>query len=126
MARLCCVVGLAGLLAMVLAVEPILVIIGAGLTGFCVSIIFPLAVTAAAAREGPAAVNVAALSLLSFSGFLIGPPMIGFVAEVGGLRIGMATLLLAAVMSLVLSGEVRPRKATSTPVPPKEGSREAA
>lgn len=126
MARLCCVIGLVGLLAMVLAVEPILVIIGAGLTGFGVSIVFPLAVTAAASREGPAAVNVAALSLLSFSGFLIGPPMIGFVAEVGGLRIGMATLLLAAVMSLVLSGEVRPRQPASTPVPAKDAAREVA
>jgi MFS family permease len=126
MARICCAVGLVGLLAMVLAVEPVLVIIGAGLTGFGVSIVFPLAVTAAASREGSAAVNVAALSLLSFSGFLIGPPMVGFVAEVGGLRFGMATLLLAAVMSLVLSGEVRPRKPSSTAVPAKDAVREAA
>ncbi len=126
MARICCAIGLVGLLAMVLAVEPVLVIIGAGLTGFGVSIVFPLAVTAAASREGSAAVNVAALSLLSFSGFLIGPPMVGFAAEVGGLRLGMATLLLAAVMSLVLSGEVRPRKPASTAVPAKDAAREAA
>jgi MFS family permease len=126
MARVCCAIGLVGLLAMVLAVEPILVIIGAGLTGFGVSIVFPLAVTAAASREGSPAVNVAALSLLSFSGFLLGPPMIGFVAEVGGLRLGMATLLLAGGMSLWLSGEVRPRKAGSTPVPAKEAVTEAA
>ena len=126
MARFCCAVGLVGLLAMVLAVEPILVIIGAGLTGFGVSIVFPLAVTAAASREGSAAVNVAALSLLSFSGFLIGPPMVGFVAELGGLRVGMAMLLLAAMMSLLLSGEVRPRKPASTAVPAKDVAREAA
>jgi MFS family permease len=126
MARVCCGVGLIGLLAMVFAVEPVLVIIGAGLTGFGVSIIFPLAVTAAASREGPAAVNVAALSLLSFSGFLIGPPVIGFVAEIGGLRLGMATLLLAAIMSLLLSGEVRPRKASSTAAPAKSAARELA
>jgi MFS family permease len=126
MARVCCAIGLVGLLAMVLAVEPVLVIIGAGLTGFGVSIVFPLAVTAAASREGSPAVNVAALSLLSFSGFLLGPPMIGFVAEVGGLRLGMATLLLAGGMSLWLSGEVRPRKPGSTPVPSKDVAVEAA
>jgi MFS family permease len=118
MARICCSIGLVGLLAMVFAVEPILVIIGAGLTGFGVSIVFPLAVTAAASREGSAAANVAALSLLSFTGFLIGPPMVGFAAELGGLRIGMATLLGAAVMSLLLSGQVRARKVANTQASP--------
>ncbi|WP_201404008.1 MFS transporter [Kaistia sp. 32K] len=124
MARVCCTVALAGLLVMVLAVDPFMVIVGAAATGFGVSIVFPLAVTAAASREGPPAVNVAALSLLSFSGFLLGPPMVGFVAQFGGYRMGMATLLLAAVMSLWLSGEVRPRKLGSTKVP--AGKRAAA
>ena len=110
MARTCCVVGLAGLIAMVAAVEPILVIAGAAATGFGVSIIFPLAVTAAAARDGSPAVNVAALSLLSFSGFLVGPPVIGFVAEFLGLRAGMATLLIAGAMSLFLAGEVAAKR----------------
>ncbi|WP_336799908.1 MFS transporter [Kaistia sp. MMO-174] len=126
MARVCCAVALAGLLVMVLAVDPFMVIIGAAATGFGVSIVFPLAVTAAASREGPPAVNVAALSLLSFSGFLLGPPMVGFVAQVGGYRLGMATLLLAAGMSLWLSGEVRPRKPGSTPVAAKDGVRDTA
>jgi len=126
MARVCCAVGLAGLLVLVLAVNPLMVIIGAAATGFGVSIVFPLAVTAAASREGSPAVNVAALSLLSFSGFLLGPPMIGFVAEVGGLRLGMATLLLAAGMSLWLSGEVRPKTAGSRPVPAKDAVRDTA
>jgi MFS family permease len=110
MARVCCTIGVAGILAMVLAPTPTLVIIGAAAAGFGVSIVFPLAVTAAASRDGSSAVNVAALSLLSFSGFLVGPPMIGFVTEFFGLRIGLATLLLAAGMSLALAGEVRVRR----------------
>ncbi len=110
MARVCCAIGVAGILAMVLAPSPTLVIIGAAAAGFGVSIVFPLAVTAAASRDGSSAVNVAALSLLSFSGFLVGPPMIGFVTEFFGLRIGLATLLLAAGMSLALAGEVRVRR----------------
>lgn len=109
-ARFCCAVGLAGLAAMVLAVEPVMVIAGAAAAGFGVSIVFPLAVTAAAARDGSPAVNVAALSLLSFSGFMVGPPVIGFVAEYFGLRTGLATLLIAAGMSLALAGEVRVRR----------------
>lgn len=112
MARLCCLIGLAGLIAMVLAQDSLMVIIGAAMGGFGVSIIFPLAVTAAAQREGSAAVNVAALALLSFSGFLVGPPVIGFVTEFFGLRIGLATLLIPAAMSLVLAGEVGPRRRT--------------
>jgi len=126
MARVCCTVALVGLLVMVFAINPFMVIVGAAATGFGVSIVFPLAVTAAASREGPPAVNVAALSLLSFSGFLLGPPMVGFVAQVGGYRMGMATLLLATLMSLLLSGEVRPRKPASTPVPAKDGVRDTA
>jgi len=125
MARVCCTVALAGLVVMVFAVNPFMVIAGAAATGFGVSIVFPLAVTAAASREGPAAVNVAALALLSFSGFLLGPPMVGFVAQIGGYRMGMATLLLAVIMSLWLSGEVRPRKPGSTPVPPKVAVKDA-
>lgn len=109
MARVCCSVGLVGLLLMVLAVNPLMVIVGAGAAGFGVSIIFPLAVTAAASRGGSPAVNVAALSLLSFTGFLIGPPVIGFVTEFAGLRVGIGTLLIAALASLLLSGQVRVR-----------------
>ncbi len=116
LARCCCLIGLAGLLAVVLATGPLMVVLGAAAAGFGVSIVFPLAVTAAAAREGSPAVNVAALSLLSFSGFMVGPPVIGFVAEVFGLRLGLATLLLAAGMSLLLAGEVRVRpKRTAEP-----------
>ncbi|MFI5410556.1 MFS transporter [Kaistia sp. UC242_56] len=126
MGRVCCTVALAGLLVMVFAVNPFMVIAGAAATGFGVSIVFPLAVTAAASREGPPAVNVAALSLLSFSGFLLGPPMVGFVAQFGGYRMGMATLLLATLMSLVLSGEVRPRKPASKRIPAEDGARDTA
>lgn len=109
MARLCCAFGLAGLALMIFATSTAMVIAGAAAAGFGVSIIFPLAVTAAAGRGGSAAVNVAALSLLSFTGFLIGPPIIGFVTEVFGLRVGMGFLLLPALMSLLLAGEVRVR-----------------
>ncbi|MBB3929556.1 MFS family permease [Kaistia hirudinis] len=109
MARVCCAFGLAGLAMMIFATSTAMVIAGAAAAGFGVSIIFPLAVTAAAGRGGSAAVNVAALSLLSFTGFLIGPPIIGFVTEVFGLRVGMGFLLLPALMSLVLAGEVRVR-----------------
>lgn len=106
-ARVCCAFGLAGLALMIFATSAAMVIAGAACAGFGVSIIFPLAVTAAAGREGSPAVNVAALSLLSFTGFLIGPPIIGFVTELFGLRAGMGFLLVPALMSLMLAGEVR-------------------
>ncbi|MCX5493965.1 MFS transporter [Kaistia dalseonensis] len=126
MARICCLIGLAGIAAMVLAVDPMMVIIGAAAGGFGVSIIFPLAVTAAAARGGSPAVNVSALSLLSFTGFLVGPPVIGFVAQFAGLRFGIATLLLAAGMSLLLSGQVRVRRPAEIVEDAPVGQREAA
>jgi len=118
MARVCCSIGVFGLVLMVFAVNPAMVIAGAAAGGFGVSIVFPLAVTAAASRDGSAAVNVAALSLLSFTGFLIGPPLIGFVTEIAGLRVAFGTLLVPALLSLVLSGQVRvpPRTLSETTI----------
>ncbi len=110
-ARLCSAVAVAGVAAMVASPYVWLVVAGAAATGFGVSVAFPLAVSSAASREGRPGVNVAALSILSFSGFLIGPPVIGFVAHFSGFRFGLATLLIPAVASLLLAGEVRVRRA---------------
>ena len=51
------------------------------------SAIFPLAMSAAAQRtDRSSAINVAALAQISFVAFLLGPPLLGFVAEHYGIR----------------------------------------
>ncbi|MFM8823687.1 MAG: MFS transporter, partial [Limnohabitans sp.] len=57
-------------------------LLGFALMGIGTSAIFPLAMSAAAQRtDRPASVNVAALAQTSFVIFLIGPPLLGGVAE---------------------------------------------
>ena len=90
------------------------------------SVAVPLAVSAAASRgDRPASVNVAALSLISFSGFLFEPPVVGFGAEwSGSLRIGIAMLIPAAIVSILLAGHVR--RTVKVPAPPNPLSELAA
>ena len=125
-ARSCGVIGLAGLVALVTAPVFPQALAGLAAIGLGVSVAVPLAVSAAASRgDRPASVNVAALSLVSFSGFLVEPPLVGFGAEWGGsLRIGLALLIPAIVVSIFLAGHVR--RSVKTTVPPNPLSELAA
>lgn len=111
LARLCLIFAVGGMLLVVTAPVPALVYLGLASVGLGVSVGFPLAVTASAdLGDRPAAENVAILSFIALLGFLIGPPMIGFVAEVLGLRSGLATLLPPLVVSILLAGLLGRRK----------------
>ena len=109
-ARACGVLAVAGVVLTALAGSLIVAMIGFVAMGLGVSIGFPLAVSAAAARgDRPAATNVAGVALFAYSSSLVGPTMVGFVADAAGLRIGFATVLPLIVLSTVLAGQLRPR-----------------
>ena len=79
-----------------------------------VAIVYPLAGTAAAGRPGKtAADNVAAVTMISFSAFLVAPPVIGFLSELFGLRIALLTLAPFALSTFFLSAEIKPVQAGS-------------
>jgi MFS family permease len=124
LARTCCVICLGGMVALVTAAGLVQAAVGLALTGLGISVAVPLAVSAAAGRgDRPAAVNVAGLSLMSFTGFLVEPPLIGFVSDSWGLRVGLATVMPLIVMSFLLAGELRrrvPAKAQISPQPLSE------
>ncbi len=87
-----------------------LALVGSALAGFGVATVYPLAVSAAAAAPGKSPeANVAAVSFIAFSIFLAGPPLIGGLADVFGLRVALAILVPAALVSAALSGTVRIR-----------------
>ena len=119
-ARSCGVIGLAGIVALVTAPIFLQAVVGLAAIGLGVSVAVPLSVSAAASRgDRPASVNVAALSLVSFSGFLVEPPLVGFGAEWGGsLRIGVAMVVPAIVVSILLAGHVRRTVKVSPPPNP--------
>ncbi len=91
-----------------------LALVGFAIIGLGVSVGFPLAVTAAASlTDRTASANVAILSFVALLGFLVGPPMIGFVAEHLDMRLGLACLAPVLLVSLLLTG----RLATQKPAP---------
>jgi MFS family permease len=108
-ARLCGTLAVAGAAALYLAPNVAIALIGFGTIGFGVSVGFPLAVTAAAGiGDRAASANVAVLSFVALTGFLIGPPMIGFVAEHSDMRIGIACVIPFLLVSLLLAGRLNP------------------
>jgi MFS family permease len=80
-------------------------LVGFGLMGVGTSVIFPLAMSAAAQRtDRPAATNVASLAQISFVAFLLGPPLLGFVAEHFGIRWSFGIGIPLVILSLVFAG----------------------
>lgn len=96
-----------GVFAVFFSPSPILSLIGFALLGIGTSAIFPLAMSAAAQRtDRPAAINVAALAQISFVIFLLGPPLLGFVAEHWGIRWAFGLGLPLVALSLAVSGSL--------------------
>ena len=74
---------------------PTLVIIGFALVGLGVSSVFPIVYILATKEKSmmPSAA-LAAVSSVGFVGFLFGPPIIGFVAQLIGLQLALTVLIL--------------------------------
>jgi MFS family permease len=106
-ARVSLVIAFLGLTLVVLAASPVEVVIGFAMAGIGVATGFPLSATAAAGRgDRPPAINVASMQVVGIGAFLLTPPLIGGVAEVAGLRVGIAVVLPMVVASLLLAGEL--------------------
>jgi hypothetical protein len=89
------------MLAAALAPSLGIALVGFALTGLGVANMFPAAMTRAGLLAGPNGVAVA--STLGYTGFLLGPPMIGFLAASVGLRTGLTTVSLLALVAAVLA-----------------------
>jgi MFS family permease len=81
------------------------------------SALFPLAMSAAAQQtDRPAAINVAALAQFSFTAFLLGPPLLGLIAEHFGIQwtfgVGLPLVLLGLVSVQVLGPRPVTREVT--------------
>ncbi|HUH76829.1 MAG TPA: MFS transporter [Devosia sp.] len=101
----------AGALLMLVADSPVLAYFGLFLIGIGSSALFPLAMSAAAQQtDRPAALNVAALAQISFVAFLLGPPLLGYIAEHFGIRWAFGIGLPLVVLSLIVAGALAPRR----------------
>ncbi|MDQ1641119.1 MAG: hypothetical protein QOJ90_470 [Actinomycetota bacterium] len=81
---------------------------GALLWGLGVAIAFPLAMSAAGETPGRGPAAIAMVSTIAYSGFLIGPPLIGTLAHSAGLDHALWVVALLAAGMVVLARSARP------------------
>lgn len=103
--------GMLILLGMTLSLSmtfPITVMIGFALVGFGVSSVIPIVyMLAAKTKDMAPSAALSAVSSVGFTGFLIGPPSIGFIAHEVGLRTALIVVVLLGLMIYFLSSNVK-------------------
>jgi MFS family permease len=87
--------------------NPLFALVGFACAGAGFSVVFPLALSAAGETEdvaaGPA---LAAVATAAYTGFLVGPPTIGFVAELTGLDAALYLVVALSTAVVLLGGAV--------------------
>lgn len=100
-----------GAVIVTFSINPITALIGFALLGVGNSVIFPLAMSAAAQRtDRTPATNVAGLAQLSFITFLIAPALLGIVAEQFGIRVSFGLGIPLVLLSWFTLHSLSPDK----------------
>jgi predicted MFS family arabinose efflux permease len=103
-------VSLAGVLLTVLGPGLPAAYLGAALWALGVCLVFPAAVSAGGETPGRPADAIAAVTTIGYGGFLVGPPLIGLLADRVGLGRALLVLLVLAGAIAVLAPAVRSRR----------------
>ena len=98
---------LVGLLLVVFGGPLVLVLVGAALWGIGAALGFPLGMSAAADDPVRAASRVAVVSSIAYTAFLAGPPLIGLLAQVGGILRALLVVLVALAVAFTLASSTR-------------------
>lgn len=97
-----------GLAILLLFPHPMVVLIGFFLVGLGLSVIVPIAYsTAGNMPDLPASVGIGMVTTIGYSGLLLGPPVIGFLAEWQNIQIALSFTLLLFVLMIGLSFRFR-------------------
>jgi MFS family permease len=97
-----------GLAIAVILNQPGVMLLGFAAVGLGLSVVYPLVFSAAGNHpELPRGRAVASVATVGYSGFLAGPPILGWVAELTSLRAILAIVVLLAVVVAALSGATR-------------------
>jgi predicted MFS family arabinose efflux permease len=110
------VVSFVGVLLTVLGPGLVSVYLGAALWALGVCLVFPAAVSAGGEAPERPADAIAAVTTIGYGGFLLGPPLIGLLAEQVGLGRALLVLLVLAGGIATLAPAVRSRRARAAPV----------
>ena len=108
--------GALGMLLTAAADRPWLGVAGLGLLGAGLSVVFPVLLgVAGSAGGGPPGPRIAAVATAGYVGLLAGPALIGAVAELSGLRAGLAVAALFMGLVPLLASRVGLGKAPTGP-----------
>ncbi len=98
----------AGLMTVVLFPYLFTAIAGCLLVGFGVSCVVPIVYALAGkSTDMSAGLALAAVSTIGFLGFLIGPPLIGFIAQAASLRWSFSVIALLGMGTTILAGKLK-------------------
>lgn len=109
--RLCTVLAIVGLAMFGLAPGLPLALVGAVLWGFGAALGFPVGMSAASDEPMRAAARLSVVSTIGYTAFLVGPPLLGLLAD----HVGYRTALLAVLVPLVASFFALPAAAQRQP-----------
>ena len=85
---------------------------GAALWGVGAALAFPMGMSAAADDPGHAAARVSVVSTLGYIAFLAGPPLLGYLGDLTGIRLALLAIGLPILVALLLAGAARPVRAS--------------
>jgi MFS family permease len=118
MMRLGGIVAGGGLAAALLIGHPAAALAGFACMGAGLAAVVPVAFRAAGSIPAvPAGVGIAALTTVGYSAFVVGPPVIGFAAEVVGLPLALGIVVALLGLLAALAAEAQPAHALGAPVP---------
>lgn len=104
----CGLISSAGLLLAILFTHPWMVITGFFVVGIGLSVIVPIAYSIAGnAKDLPPGVGLAMVTTVGYSGFLFGPPIIGFLADEVTLRFALLLVLMLFILLTFLSSRYK-------------------
>jgi MFS family permease len=98
----------AGLCLFVFAGTIWLAAAGAVRWGVGAALAFPIGMSAAADDPRKAAARVSVVSTLGYIAFLAGPPLLGYLGDVTGIRTALLAIGIPIVVALVLAGAAKP------------------
>ena len=112
------VLGSIALSAALLVGDPAAAVLGFAGVGLALSNVAPIVFSAAGRLPDLApGIGIAAVSTAGYGGFLAGPPLIGLVAELGGLALGLGVVAAALALMLAGAGALRPQPASPAVAP---------
>ena len=116
LARLTSSVAIVGVLLVVLPLPIVMTSLGFAFVGFGVSAGYPLGVSAIAALDDRyESANIALMAMVALGGFLVGPPLIGGIAEFASLSWGLAALLPGLAVTILLARWLKPGDSGENP-----------